>query len=60
MVLSIAYVQRERSGSQVLLKETVELPPQEPHQSLVKINYAAQNPTDGTSLFLDLAHRHVA
>lgn len=47
MTTSTAYVQRERNGKQVLLKDDVQLPPREAHQSLVKVQYVAQNPTDG-------------
>lgn len=49
MTTSTAYVQRERDGKQVLLKDDVQLPPREAHQSLVKVQYVAQNPTDGIS-----------
>ena len=47
MTTSTAYVQRERNGKQVLLKDDVQLPSREAHQSLVKVQYVAQNPTDG-------------
>jgi NADPH:quinone reductase-like Zn-dependent oxidoreductase len=47
MATSTAYVQRERDGKQVLLKDDVQLPSREAHQSLVKVQYVAQNPTDG-------------
>lgn len=47
MTTNTAYVQRERDGKQVLLKDDVQLPPREAHQSLVEVQYVAQNPTDG-------------
>lgn len=47
MSTSTVYVQRERDGKQVLLKDSVQLPIREAHQSLVKVQYVAQNPTDG-------------
>ena len=46
MPSSLAYVQHERDGRQVLVKKTVQLPESAPHQSLLKVEYVAQNPTD--------------
>ncbi|KAF2634797.1 NAD(P)-binding protein [Massarina eburnea CBS 473.64] len=45
-----ALVQRQDSGRPALFKEKISLPQIEPHQSLVKISHAAQNPTDVQSL----------
>ncbi|KAH0276597.1 NAD(P)-binding protein, partial [Aureobasidium melanogenum] len=50
MSTSTVYVQRERDGKQVLLKDDVQLPTREAHQSLVKVQYVAQNPTDVQTL----------
>ncbi|KAI4728875.1 NAD(P)-binding protein [Aureobasidium sp. EXF-10728] len=48
MSTSTAYVQRERDGKQVLAREQgIQLPSREAHQSLVSVQYVAQNPTDG-------------
>lgn len=47
MPSSLARVQRERDGRPVLSKETVELPAASPHDALVRVEYVAQNPTDG-------------
>jgi NADPH:quinone reductase-like Zn-dependent oxidoreductase len=33
-------------GSQKLHKEAIPIPKPEPHQAVVKVSYAAQNPTD--------------
>ncbi|KAI5268197.1 NAD(P)-binding protein [Aureobasidium subglaciale] len=46
MTNSTAYVQRERDGRQTLVKDDVQLPERAAHQSLVKVQYVAQNPTD--------------
>lgn len=49
MTTSTSYIQHERDGKQILLKGQAQLPSRKPHQSLVKVQYVAQNPTDGTT-----------
>lgn len=55
MPSSLARVQRERDGRPVLSKETVQLPELSPEQMLVKLEYVAQNPTDGSSALISKA-----
>jgi NADPH:quinone reductase-like Zn-dependent oxidoreductase len=50
MSTTTAWAQHERDGKQVLIQEQVHLPSREAHQSLVSVEYVAQNPTDGKSL----------
>ncbi|THX00844.1 NAD(P)-binding protein [Aureobasidium pullulans] len=50
MTTSTSYIQHERDGKQVLLKGQARLPSRKPHQSLVKVQYVAQNPTDVQTL----------
>jgi NADPH:quinone reductase-like Zn-dependent oxidoreductase len=50
MATATAWAQNERDGKQVLVQEQVQLPSREPHQSLVSVQYVAQNPTDGEFL----------
>ncbi|THY69646.1 NAD(P)-binding protein [Aureobasidium pullulans] len=50
MTTSTSYIQHERDGKQVLLKGQAQLPSRKPHQSLVKVQYVAQNPTDVQTL----------
>ncbi|THW85500.1 NAD(P)-binding protein, partial [Aureobasidium pullulans] len=54
--MTTSYIQHERDGKQVLLKGQAQLPSRKPHQSLVKVQYVAQNPTDGNSPIL-LVHK---
>jgi NADPH:quinone reductase-like Zn-dependent oxidoreductase len=46
MTTATAWAQHERDGKQVLVQEKVQLPSREAHQSLVSVQYVAQNPTD--------------
>ncbi|KAI5235698.1 NAD(P)-binding protein [Aureobasidium subglaciale] len=59
MAKSTAYIQYERNGKQVLLKGEAQLPEPAAHQSLVKVQYVAQNPTDGMHIraFRDKTYR---
>ncbi|THY09689.1 NAD(P)-binding protein [Aureobasidium pullulans] len=50
MTTSTSYIQHERDGKQVLLKGEAQLPSRKPHQSLVMVQYVAQNPTDVQTL----------
>lgn len=47
-----ALVQKEQGNKQTLVEQTVKLPELAPHQALVKVLFAAQNPTDGESIHL--------
>ena len=51
MTSAKAWVQHEQDGNQVLVQKEVQLPSREAHQSLVSVQYVAQNPTD--SMFLE-------
>lgn len=58
MTNSTAWVQHERDGKQTLVKEEVQLPSREAHQSLVKVQYVAQNPTDSMYSAADPGSTH--
>lgn len=45
-----ALAQKEQGDKQTLVELSVRLPELAPHQALVKVLYAAQNPTDGGSI----------
>jgi len=58
MTTATAWVQHEQNGKQVLTKEEIQLPSREAHQSLVSVQYVAQNPTD-SMLHRQSANAHV-
>jgi len=50
MATATAWAQHERDGKQVLIQEQFQMPSREAHQSLVSVQYVAQNPTDVQTL----------